>query len=68
MTPTEFREARHKLGLTLSQMARMLGYTGAHDMQQIRRMESGERNIREAQARLVRAYLSGYRPNDWPVD
>ena len=66
MTPTELREARHKLGLTLSQMAAMLGYDGAHAAQQIRKMEAGERTIREPQRRLMVAYLSGYRPNDWP--
>jgi hypothetical protein len=47
-------------------MARLLGYTGTHGAQQVRKMESGNRAIREAQALLVRAYLDGYRPQDWP--
>ena len=66
MTPTQLKEARHKLGLSLSQMARMLGYSGTHAMQQIRHMENGDRSIREPQKRLVKAYLEGYRPKDWP--
>lgn len=66
MTPADFKSARHTLGLTLSQAARLLGYDGAHAMQQVRKMESGERAIRPPQARLMRAYLDGYRPEDWP--
>lgn len=66
MTPTELKQARHTLGLTLSQMALVLGYDGEHAMQQIRQMESGRRSIREPQRRLVVAYLEGYRPDDWP--
>lgn len=66
MTPQEFRAARHKLGLTLSQAAHVLGYEGTHANQQIRKMEAGEREVRNPQARLMRAYLDGYRPQDWP--
>lgn len=66
MTPADFKQARHTLGLTLSQTARLLGYDGNHAMQQVRKMESGERAIRPAQERLMRAYLDGYRPEDWP--
>lgn len=66
MTPSELKQARRSLGLSLSQMARMLGYDGAHGAQQVRRMESGERAIRGAQARLLEAYVDGYRPDDWP--
>ena len=67
MTPQEFKEARYKLGISLAQMAPMLGYDGAHASTQIRKMETGDRTIRDAQARLVQAYLDGYRPNDWPL-
>lgn len=66
MTPIELKEARQKLGLTLSQCANLLGYNGNHANQQVRRMESGERPILEAQTRLMKAYLEGYRPADWP--
>jgi hypothetical protein len=30
-------------------------------------METGRREIRDAQRRLVEAYLAGYRPPDWPT-
>ncbi len=66
MTPAEFRKARHKLGLSLSQLGEMLGYNGAHLKQQVHRLEIGEREIREPQRRLMQAYLDGYRPRDWP--
>lgn len=68
MTPKQLHEARHTLGLTLDQMARMIGYTGVHARQQMYDMERGERTIRDPQRRLVQAYLSGYRPPDWPLD
>lgn len=66
MTPTELKEARRKLGLTLEQMAVMLGYEGEQRRQLMHRIEIGERTLREPQRRLVEAYLSGYRPSDWP--
>jgi transcriptional regulator with XRE-family HTH domain len=66
MTPANLKAARHTLGLSLTQMARLLGYTGTHGAQQVRKMESGNRAIREAQALLVQAYLDGYRPDAWP--
>lgn len=67
MTPAELREARLTLGLTLAQMGRLLGYSGSGVMQAAHRLEAGERTIRPAQARLMRAYLEGYRPEDWPA-
>lgn len=66
MTPNELKEARRKLGLTLEQMAVMLGYEGDQRRQLMHRIEIGERTLREPQRRLVEAYLSGYRPSDWP--
>lgn len=66
MTPTELKEARRTLGLTLEQMAAMLGYEGEQRRQLMHRIEIGERTLREPQRRLVEAYLSGYRPSDWP--
>ncbi len=66
MNAQQLRTARLSLGLTLSQMAAALGYEGKHASQQVRKMETGDRTIREAQKRLVEAYLSGYRPKDWP--
>ena len=67
MTPQDLKQARLKLGLTLSECAKLLGYDGNHANQQLRRMESGERDIRPAQERLIKAYLDGYRPDDWPA-
>jgi transcriptional regulator with XRE-family HTH domain len=66
MTPAEIKEARRKLGLTLEQMARMLGYQGSQLRQMQYDLETGRRPVREPQRRLVEAYLAGYRPPDWP--
>ena len=67
MNRTDFREARRKLGLSLEEMAAMLGYEGNHRRQMVRLIEIGKRAIREPQRRLVEAYLAGYRPYDWPA-
>ena len=68
MTNTQLKEARQSLGLTQSQMARLLDT----DPQSVRRMEmpataSTSRNLPPRAARLVEAYLAGYRPSDWPL-
>lgn len=68
MTPTQMEAARKKLGLSLEQMATMLGYLGTQRRQMQFDLETGRRDIREPQRRLMEAYLSGYRPPDWPVD
>lgn len=50
----------------------MLGYDGAHVRSQVHKMETrgadGEplRSCRAVHARLIQAYLDGYRPPDWP--
>lgn len=67
MTPLELKQARRKLGLTLEAMATMLGYEGEQRRQMQYDLETGRRDIREPQRRLVEAYLSGYRPEDWPA-
>lgn len=66
MTPAQLQEARRHLGLTLAQMADMLGYEGEQARSQLHSMETGKRTIRPAQRRLLQAYLDGYRPRDWP--
>ena len=66
MTPAEIRKARDRLGLSLAQMARMLGYQGKHLQTQMRHLESGRHKFMPCQRRLMTAYLSGYRPEDWP--
>lgn len=68
MAPAEIKEARHKLGLSVPQLAALL----ETDPQTIRRMEQSEtaktfRSPAPRMVRLIRAYLSGYRPDDWPV-
>lgn len=63
MTPTQIKEARLTLRLTQKQMALMLGY-GAKA--RISELESGARNPSETVLRLMRAYLDGYRTDDWP--
>ena len=66
MNHHDAKGARLRLGLTLDQMADMLGYEGDHKRQMMHRVETGERRLREPQRRLIEAYLHGYRPNDWP--
>ena len=66
VTPKQLAFARQALGLTLEQMATMLGYEGEHRRQLMYRIEQGERSIRAPQRRLVEAYMDGYRPKDWP--
>lgn len=67
MTKNELIEARQSLGLTLEQMATLLGYVGVQRRQMCWDLENGRRAIREPQRRLIEAYLSGYRPTDWPA-
>lgn len=67
MTPAELKQARHKLNLTTAQLAVLLDT----DAQSIRRMEQSEtantfRTPAPRMVRLIRAYLAGYRPEDWP--
>ncbi|MFG6535676.1 helix-turn-helix domain-containing protein [Sulfitobacter sp. 1A16787] len=67
LTPAALRAARLALDLTQSQLADMLDT----DAQSVRRMEmepgaATARPIPPRAARLVAAYLSGYRPEDWP--
>lgn len=68
MTPDQLARARKRLGLTLEQMATMLGYDGSQAKSQVHHLETGRREIRPAQRRLIEAYLSGYRPRDWPAE
>ncbi len=67
MTGKQLARARRKLGLTLTEMAYMLGYEGENARSQLHHMEMGRREIRPAQRRLVQLYLAGARPSDWPT-
>jgi transcriptional regulator with XRE-family HTH domain len=66
MTPDAIRAARKALGLTQAQMAAMAGvsvpYWGALETNAAKAAALGP-TLR----RLVHAYLSGYRPPDWPA-
>lgn len=67
MTPAEVRAARQSLGLTQAQLAPLLGYApGPNPQSPVCALERGRREIDGAKARLLRAYLDGYRPPDWP--
>ena len=63
----ESKEARQSLGLSVAQLAALLDT----DAQTVRRMEYAEsastfRKPAPRMVRLITAYLSGYRPDDWP--
>lgn len=63
----EIRKARVRLGLTQAQLAYLLDT----DPQSVRRWEMApdattHRKVPVRAMRLIRAYLSGYRPEDWP--
>ena len=67
MTPKQFRQARHKLGLSVAEMAALLGVTDIS----LRRLEMdpghpASRQATDTMSRLLAAYLEGYRPPDWP--
>lgn len=66
MTAAQIAKVRRQLGLTLEAMATMLGYQGKQRRQMMYDLEAGRRRLREPQRRLVKAYLDGYRPDDWP--
>lgn len=68
MTPDQLAKSRKKLGLTLEQCAQMLGYEGENAKSQVHHLETGRREIRPAQRRLMEAYLAGWRPDDWPLE
>jgi len=63
--PEEIRQARKELGLSGEQMAEMLGYGPVR--QRVSAIEAGRVVPHDAVVRLLRAYLAGYRPPDWPV-
>jgi DNA-binding transcriptional regulator YiaG len=67
MTPAEFRAARQSLGLSVNQMAALLEVRPVH----VRKMELDEslpsnRRVMPITEKLVRAYVDGYRPHNWP--
>lgn len=63
MTPADITAARKSLSLTQGQLAALLGYS---DKTRVSELERGVRDPGESVVRLLRAYLDGYRPDDWP--
>ena len=66
MTPEQLEQARHKLGLSGPKMAAMLGTDGREWRRLVNPSDARHREPTNAQVRLIRAYLDGYRPADWP--
>jgi len=67
MTPDEIRAARKALGLTQHQMAVLLGFADQpHTKNNLSKLERGSKTLDPVRARLLRAYVDGYRPEDWP--
>lgn len=67
MTAREIDQARQALGLSVKQFAGLLDT----DEQSVRRWKMPDqaktkRAVPPRVARLAQAYLSGYRPPDWP--
>jgi len=68
MTHTEIKQARSTLGLTVKQFGAMLDITDERAMRKHMANPSSA-TYKPPSARMVRlinAYLSGYRPDDWP--
>lgn len=74
MTPDQIKEARHAMGLSVADLARLL----ETDPQTVRRMEQSEtantfRRPAPRMVRLIRLYLvlhsqaPQFLPDDWPV-
>lgn len=59
MTPQQFQDARRRLKLSVTEMARALGIS---DRRAIRRYEDGTRDISDVVALLTEAMLAGYAP------
>ena len=68
MTPKQLKAARLKLGFTLPQMARALGYRGNYAKDTAWRLENGKAKIMRGHETIVKAFLAGIRPKDWPKD
>lgn len=63
MTPAEISAARAALGLTQTQLAAVMGLRGPATISD---WERGVKPANGQSARLLQAYVDGYRPKDWP--
>ena len=68
MGADEFKMAVKTLGLTHDQMALMLDINHKTRRMEISKMCSGKKPLPVRVSRLMNAYLSGYRPQDWPTN
>lgn len=66
--PDLIRVMRQELGLSLEQMATLLGYQGDQARGQMSNIENGRRSLTRCASRLLCAYYyDDYRPKDWPT-
>lgn len=68
MSPQEFKEARQQLGLTQSQLGKIIDTAP----QTIRKWEMDEsrntaRSVNPVAAKVMRWMLDGFRPPEWPL-
>ncbi|MEO9789260.1 MAG: hypothetical protein ABJF67_16850 [Aurantimonas coralicida] len=68
LTSDEFREAQRKLGLSDADLAFVLGIENPQHIRRLKGREgsSSHREVQPWHVRLLAAYLTGYRPSDWP--
>lgn len=68
MTPAEIIQARLALGLSRAQLAALLDLKTPQDVQRMEMPATAatHRSPPVRAVRLIRAYLAGYRPDDWP--
>lgn len=68
-TAETIQEARKLLGLSQAQLAVLLGSKDTPNSKNfISRMETGSKRISRQNTRILRSYLYGYRPPDWPLN
>lgn len=69
MTPIEIKQARKSLGLTQAEMGRMLDIQDQNTYRKYEMPVSARQHRVPAarMVRLIRAYLDGFRPEDWPA-
>jgi hypothetical protein len=66
MTPAEFRSIRQRLGLSQSQLARVLAYARANMIAYFESEAASAREVPVHVAMLMHAFDAGYRPQGWP--
>ena len=64
LTGEDVTSAREALGFTQEELAAVMGYG---NKARVSELERGMHKLSPAAERLLRAYLNGYRPEDWPT-